>query len=339
MSYRAPSTYTISGYVYDDLDEKGVRQTGDTGVANAQLTLDVYLPSNLEKIIATYTATSDSSGEYTFNNLQPGDYYTIVKTDPAGYSHTPYGHTPNTIGNYHKFLGWDFDRSVGYIHRHPEFPDHYRQHHASGAEGWTGSAWRTAFGPNASGGKYAAANHNFGLVGRSGDPRFHHFAGASGANDRLLAGPGGTLALTGTVRNSGSPGSSSLSWHIASSSTGLDLTPDGRQNLAAGDHAHHGSRRRRQPQSRHPKCDAFGFRQRSRHNCPHEHVQRGDRPGLAAATGPGDRLPTAPFNVPSGARRTSLGAIVPVPAYSVTIEFQPRLEPRHLRLRGRQFAL
>ena len=138
--------------------------------------------------------------------MQPGDYYTIVKTDPAGYSHTPYGATPNTIGNYVSSLGVTLTApagtSKGTLVSTTTIADIMLPVPKAGLV-----SLANPFGPNASGGKYAAMNYNFGLVGQGpAIPSLTTSLALVGTNDRLLAGPGGTLALSGTVKLTGESG-------------------------------------------------------------------------------------------------------------------------------------
>lgn len=86
---------TISGTIYQDVNENGVFNLGtDTGL-NAQT---VTLTGNLAAGGAafTLTTTTDINGNYTFNNV-PAGTYVITETQPAGYvdgaetAGTPFG--------------------------------------------------------------------------------------------------------------------------------------------------------------------------------------------------------------------------------------------------------
>ncbi len=71
---------SISGFVYLDLNRNGVRDTGDTGVANVVLNLT---GTDMTGAAITRQATTDTNGAYTFGNLLPGTYQ-IVETQPEG---------------------------------------------------------------------------------------------------------------------------------------------------------------------------------------------------------------------------------------------------------------
>ncbi len=67
---------SISGTVEEDTTGNG---SGDTALSGVTLTLK---DSNGDTVATT---TTNSSGNYTFSNVTPGDY-TVVETDPTGYS-------------------------------------------------------------------------------------------------------------------------------------------------------------------------------------------------------------------------------------------------------------
>jgi hypothetical protein len=71
-----PITYTLSGIVYEDANENGVQDSGESGNANATITLNTGA-----------TATTDSTGVYTFTNIAEGSY-TATLTVPSGYTST-----------------------------------------------------------------------------------------------------------------------------------------------------------------------------------------------------------------------------------------------------------
>ncbi len=72
---------TVSGEVYNDLDDSGVLNANDLGLSG--WTVEVLNGSN--QIIAS--VTTDSNGLYSFSNLAPGTY-TIVDVLQAGYVQT-----------------------------------------------------------------------------------------------------------------------------------------------------------------------------------------------------------------------------------------------------------
>ncbi len=71
---------SLSGYVYLDLDNDGVRDSGESGIGGVKLTL---LDSGGNP--TTVTTVTDSSGFYHFDNLQPNAIYGVAETQPEGY--------------------------------------------------------------------------------------------------------------------------------------------------------------------------------------------------------------------------------------------------------------
>jgi hypothetical protein len=68
----------LSGYVYLDKDNDGRRETGEYGVQGVKITL-IGLT---DECLVYYTAYTNSSGYYEFNNLRPG-IYAIAESDPS----------------------------------------------------------------------------------------------------------------------------------------------------------------------------------------------------------------------------------------------------------------
>ena len=72
---------TLSGFVYNDANDNGVREADETGVPGVNVTLngtdDLGNPVNL-------SVTTGVDGSYSFPNLRPGGY-TVAETDPSGY--------------------------------------------------------------------------------------------------------------------------------------------------------------------------------------------------------------------------------------------------------------
>ncbi|MGH7204110.1 MAG: SdrD B-like domain-containing protein [Candidatus Levyibacteriota bacterium] len=65
--------YTLSGTVYNDNNQNGLQDSGETGYAGATVTLNTG-----------QTATTDSNGTYSFPNSEAGSYVATV-TAPSGY--------------------------------------------------------------------------------------------------------------------------------------------------------------------------------------------------------------------------------------------------------------
>jgi len=69
-------TYSLSGTVYNDANQNGIQDSGETGYANATVTLD-----------NGQSTTTDSNGNYTFSGLEAGTYIDTL-TVPSGYNAT-----------------------------------------------------------------------------------------------------------------------------------------------------------------------------------------------------------------------------------------------------------
>ena len=71
---------SLSGYVYEDLDNDGVRDNGEAGIGDVTLTL-LDAAGNP----TTTTTVTDSSGFYKFTDLAPDATYGVTETQPGGY--------------------------------------------------------------------------------------------------------------------------------------------------------------------------------------------------------------------------------------------------------------
>jgi hypothetical protein len=72
-----PPPGTISGFVYVDTDNDGVKDSGETPIPGTTVTLTG--PNGL-----TRTTTTDATGAYAFTDLAPGTY-TVTETQPADF--------------------------------------------------------------------------------------------------------------------------------------------------------------------------------------------------------------------------------------------------------------
>ncbi len=78
------STTSLSGFVYDDVNNNGVKDAGELGIPGATVTLtgnnDLGVPVNV-------IATTLADGSYSFAGIRPSGAggYTITETQPAGY--------------------------------------------------------------------------------------------------------------------------------------------------------------------------------------------------------------------------------------------------------------
>ena len=71
---------SLSGYVYEDLDNDGVRDSGETGIGGVTLTLLDAAGNG-----TATTAVTDSSGFYQFTGLAPKVTYGVAEAQPSGY--------------------------------------------------------------------------------------------------------------------------------------------------------------------------------------------------------------------------------------------------------------
>lgn len=81
-----PGSATIRGKVYHDLNQNETLDVGESGLSNVTVTLLNNSGSTLE------TDQTDSNGDFSFDELDPGTY-SLNETDPTGYMSS----TPNSI--------------------------------------------------------------------------------------------------------------------------------------------------------------------------------------------------------------------------------------------------
>ena len=89
---------SISGNVYNDSNDDGIRQPEEGGFAN--VTVELTGTDDLGNPV-TLTATTDANGKYTFENLRPGTYVVTEPNQPAETLNgkTTAGSTGGTGGN------------------------------------------------------------------------------------------------------------------------------------------------------------------------------------------------------------------------------------------------
>ena len=245
--FTPPTTYSISGFVYVDAAENGVKLPGEWGLQNVTLTLSEY--SSGGALVLTSTAATNAAGYYLFTGLQPGDTCTVTETQPGNYRLTT-----STMGN---FLG----ATGGSMATDPPAGGAVTYSALAGGDANALSvvlpSSTGAFAPNGSS-VYSAVNFNFGElpltpIGTSSNIRLPLTPGVpassaatapngslaaalalAGTSDRFLAGPGGgVLSLTATVANPSAAGYSAVNWQVASLSSGLGVSSTGGSGLAA----------------------------------------------------------------------------------------------------------
>ena len=72
----------VSGFVYLDGNDNGIKNPGETGIAGVSLTLT---GTSDVGAITTLTTQTAADGSYNFGNLRPGTYIVTETTQPAGY--------------------------------------------------------------------------------------------------------------------------------------------------------------------------------------------------------------------------------------------------------------
>src|SRR5262249_3158163 len=77
--YDGPAS--VSGSVYADLNNDGVKQTTESGISGTTVTLT---GTNDLGAAVNQTTTTDGTGAYSFSGLRPG-VYTLTETQPAGW--------------------------------------------------------------------------------------------------------------------------------------------------------------------------------------------------------------------------------------------------------------
>lgn len=73
---------TVSGYVYADANDNGIKNAGEAGIGGVSVVLS---GSNDLGAITPITMQTASDGLYSFGNLRPGTYTVTETTQPAGY--------------------------------------------------------------------------------------------------------------------------------------------------------------------------------------------------------------------------------------------------------------
>ncbi|HLN27115.1 MAG TPA: SdrD B-like domain-containing protein [Gemmataceae bacterium] len=88
---------SLSGFVYVDANDNGVKDSGEAPIAGATVTLTGT--NDLGAVVNT-TQTTASDGSYDFTNLRPGSY-TIILTQPTSYlqGKEAVGSAGGTVGN------------------------------------------------------------------------------------------------------------------------------------------------------------------------------------------------------------------------------------------------
>ncbi|MDR2757049.1 MAG: hypothetical protein LBC20_15240 [Planctomycetaceae bacterium] len=91
-----PLSGSISGYVYEDTDNNGIKDPAENGIAGVWLELFI-LNSGNQYVTTGQQALTDSNGYYCFDNIEGGRTYKVIETQPVQYSDGI--DTPGFIGN------------------------------------------------------------------------------------------------------------------------------------------------------------------------------------------------------------------------------------------------
>ena len=89
LDQMVPEPACMTGIVYKDLNDDGIRNAGEPGEQYRTVYIDFDNDGVLDP--GEYHTQTDASGEYTFENLPLGGYRVRVVL-PAGYGHTPPGY-------------------------------------------------------------------------------------------------------------------------------------------------------------------------------------------------------------------------------------------------------
>lgn len=73
------TTASISGYVYHDINDDGLKQPAEAPIAGVTITLTGVNGD-------VRTTTTDNTGFYSFKGLEPGVEYTVTETQPVGWN-------------------------------------------------------------------------------------------------------------------------------------------------------------------------------------------------------------------------------------------------------------
>lgn len=78
-----PKKGSLSGFVYEDVNNNGIKETGEKGIVGAKLSLWVWDGTKYTNTGLIETTKSD--GSYLFNDLDPNKLYRITEYQPDGY--------------------------------------------------------------------------------------------------------------------------------------------------------------------------------------------------------------------------------------------------------------
>ncbi len=82
LNFAEAQAAAIRGYVYEDLNDNGVKESNELGIGNVEIQL---VPINSIAPFTPQTVRTGSDGSYSFTNLPPGTYRVIQVSQPSGY--------------------------------------------------------------------------------------------------------------------------------------------------------------------------------------------------------------------------------------------------------------
>lgn len=111
---------SLSGYVYEDDNNNGVKEDGEKGIKNVIVTL--YVVGEDGKATVVDAQTTDEEGYYKFDNLDPGKTYVIRETQPTEYYDgkdavgTIFGTTVGALGDNDEIVNIDLPQNGQGVH-------------------------------------------------------------------------------------------------------------------------------------------------------------------------------------------------------------------------------
>jgi hypothetical protein len=89
------STGSITGSVFNDANNNGIKDSGELGIAGWTVFLDLQHDGKLD--LGDPSTTTDSNGNFTFSNLAPGRYDIAEQLQPGYVQSTPAGSVPAVV--------------------------------------------------------------------------------------------------------------------------------------------------------------------------------------------------------------------------------------------------